>query len=125
MECFEHPAAAAAGLCKSCGKAVCRSCAIVFPKGLACSDACAKDAKELVEMNERGKKIYGIGEYKNNKLATGVKIWLLLSAVMWISFGFGYFSYRNVDYGSLVMAVGFSFVTAIIYRSSKNTGIKC
>lgn len=124
MECFEHQAVAAVGLCKSCGKALCKSCAILFPKGMACTEECAKDAKELIEMNERGKKLYGIGEYKTNKLATGVLVWLLLSSVMWVAFGITYFI-GNADFSSLAMAVVFSVITAVVYRSSKATGLNC
>ena len=125
MECFEHMAVAAVGVCKSCNKAVCKTCAIVFPKGIACCEACAMDAKELVEMNERGKKLYGIGQYKSNKLASGVWVWLLLTIVMWSLAAVAYFDAHRVDYGTLAMAIVFTVVTGIVYRSSKRTGLQC
>jgi hypothetical protein len=40
MQCFAHPNESAVGLCKSCGKGVCRSCAIQLDRGLACSEQC-------------------------------------------------------------------------------------
>lgn len=83
------------------------------------------DAKELVEMNERGKKLYGIGQYKTNKLASGVLVWILLSSVMWIGAGVTYLIREDIDFGSLAMAVVFSLITIIVYRSSKSTGLKC
>jgi hypothetical protein len=125
MECFNHDAIQAVGLCRSCNKAVCKSCALVFPKGMACSEACEKDAKELIETNERSKKIYGIGDYKTNKLASGVLVWILLSVVMWIAFSVSYFLGDSLDISSLAMAIIFSVITVIAYRSSKNTGINC
>jgi hypothetical protein len=125
MECFEHTAVSAVGICKSCNKAVCRTCAIVFPKGLACCEACALDANELVEMNERGKKLYGIGQYKSNNLSSGVWVWLLLTISMWIVLGIGYVFSRKLDYGTLAMCVIFSVVTIIVYRASKRTGLQC
>lgn len=125
MECFKHQTVPAVGLCKSCNKAVCRSCAIIFPKGLSCSEECEMDAKELVEMNERGKKLYGIGQYKTNKLASGVLVWILLTSVMWLVAGVTYLISEDIDFGSLAMAVVFSLITVIVYRSSKSTGLKC
>jgi hypothetical protein len=125
MECFEHTGVPAIGICKSCNKAACKTCAIIFPKGIACCEACAIDAKELVEMNERGKKLYGIGPYKSNKLASGVWIWLLLTVLMWLLAGVSYFTSNRMDYGTLMMAIGFSIVTAIVYRSSKRSGLQC
>jgi hypothetical protein len=43
MECFVHTGRAAVGVCKSCGKALCRECADELNEGLACrSDACRR-----------------------------------------------------------------------------------
>ncbi len=125
MICFKHNNNPSFGLCKSCGKAVCQDCVIEFPKGLACSKECEKDAKELVEMNERGKKIYGIGEYKTNNLSSGVWVWLLLSTVMWVVAGASFVLKNSPDYGTAAMAAVFSIITVIVYRSSKRTGLNC
>ncbi|MGB0494777.1 MAG: hypothetical protein ACPGJI_00365 [Kangiellaceae bacterium] len=123
MICFNHRENQSIGICKSCGKAVCSDCAIEFSKGLACSIECESDAKELIEMNERGKKLYGIGEYKTNKLASGVWVWLLLSGVMWVTAGVSFFMSPKPNYTSAAMAVVFSIITIIVYRSSKRTGL--
>jgi len=125
MICFSHQDKQGVGVCKSCGKAVCQDCVIEFSKGLACSAACEKDAKELVEMNERGKKIYGIGDYQTRGLASGVWVWLLLTGVMWGISVWSYFNSNKFNYGAIVIAVVFSIITFIVYRSSKRTGLNC
>ncbi|MET1078965.1 MAG: hypothetical protein ABWY06_13205 [Pseudomonas sp.] len=125
MQCFEHRANAAVGLCRACGRGVCPECAIAFPKGLACCSACEADAKELIEMNERAKKLYGIGQYHSNKLASGVIVWLLLSAVMCSTAGYVYVAKGRLDYVTTAMAVVFLIITFIVYRASKKTGIQC
>lgn len=56
MECFTHNSAVAVGVCKTCGKAICRTCAIDSGMFVTCSDSCAKEAIDLHEMNQRGKK---------------------------------------------------------------------
>jgi hypothetical protein len=43
MECFSHPSSQAVGICKSCGKAVCRACAKDLGFAIACSDSCAAE----------------------------------------------------------------------------------
>src|SRR3989338_416555 len=125
MQCFEHKGNDAVGICKSCNKAVCMECAISFPKGLACSSECEKDVKELIEMNERGKRLYGIGQYQSNKLASGVIVWLLLSAVMLSVAIYVYITPGRFDYVTTAMATVFLMITVIVYRASKSTGIKC
>lgn len=125
MICFQHNDNQSIGICKSCGKGICQHCAIEFPRGLACSEECAIDAKELVEMNERGKKIYGIGKFKTNRIASGVLVWLLLSSVMWIVVGVNFFVSNKLDYGNAAMAAVFSIITIIVYRSSRRIGLNC
>ena len=125
MICYQHKESQSIGICKSCGKGVCSECVIGLSKGIACSEECEKDARELVEMNERGKKIYGIGGYRTNKIASGVWIWVLLSIVMWITAGASFFLLSDPDYGTAAMAVVFSIITVIAYRTSKYTGLNC
>lgn len=36
------------GLCKSCGKGVCRACAVDLGEGLACADSCEVAARDLI-----------------------------------------------------------------------------
>jgi hypothetical protein len=79
MECFTHTGSQAIGICKTCSKAVCRSCAQDAGMFIACSAACEKEAADLHEMNQRGKKMYGIGVPK--KLASSVIMWLLFAAL--------------------------------------------
>jgi hypothetical protein len=125
MQCFEHNGIDAVGICKTCNKAVCMACAISFPKGLACSPECETDAKDLIEMNERGKRIYGVGQYKNNKLASGVIIWVLMSAVMLAAAIYFYAAKGRFDFVTSAMATVFMIITVIVYRTSKRTGINC
>ena len=125
MQCFEHKGTDAVGICKSCNKAICMECTISFPKGIACSAECEQDAKEIIEMNERGKRIYGIGQYKTNKLASGVMVWLLLSAVMTSIAIYFYVSKGRVEPVMSAMSAVFIAITVIVYRAAKRTGINC
>lgn len=48
MKCFHHPSDDAVGLCKACGKGVCRACAVDLGEGLACANSCEVAARELI-----------------------------------------------------------------------------
>jgi hypothetical protein len=39
VKCFHHPSDDAVGLCKACGKGVCRACAVDLGEGLACANS--------------------------------------------------------------------------------------
>jgi hypothetical protein len=124
MECFTHTGSSAIGVCKVCGKAVCHSCVVDASVAIACSDVCAKEAVDLHEMNQRGKKIYGIGVAKP-KIPSGVIMWLLFAAMFG---GFGTYNSivnREPEWFLLVFA-GISVVIAILaYRRAKDVGLQC
>ncbi len=53
MRCFYHEDREAVGSCKSCGKGVCRDCAVDLIKGLACRGPCEADAQALIQLIDR------------------------------------------------------------------------
>jgi hypothetical protein len=55
MECFRHPGAAAVGVCKSCGRGLCRACAAEVGTGLACRDRCEAEVADLNRIIARNK----------------------------------------------------------------------
>lgn len=50
MKCFNHEERDAVGTCKSCGKGVCRDCAVDLSKGLACRGRCEEDVARLIAL---------------------------------------------------------------------------
>jgi hypothetical protein len=53
MRCFYHEEREAVGSCKSCGKGLCRDCAVDLTKGLACPGRCEADAQALIQLIDR------------------------------------------------------------------------
>ena len=125
MNCYQHPNNSAVGICKTCFKAVCAECAVDVGNGLACKNSCEEKVRELNEMWERSAKIYGVGKHKSRIPSSGVLLWLLLSAAMWITFCISYYNTKQIDYSSLVMAVFFTIAFGLAYFSAKRTGLKC
>ncbi len=55
MECFRHAGAVAVGVCKSCGRALCRACVAEVGTGLACRDRCEAEVADLNRIITRNK----------------------------------------------------------------------
>src|SRR5437899_5805261 len=53
MPCFYHDEREPVGGCKSCGKALCRECAVDLGKGLACRGHCEADVQALIQLIDR------------------------------------------------------------------------
>ena len=50
MECFVHEGKPAVALCRTCGKGVCRSCALPVTRGVICSEACRGFAEDFAQL---------------------------------------------------------------------------
>lgn len=57
MRCYYHEDREAVGSCKSCGKGLCRECAVDLTKGLACRGRCEDDVSSVIALIERNIKI--------------------------------------------------------------------
>lgn len=122
MECFTHHSAAAVGVCKTCGRAVCRTCAVDSGLFVTCSDACTKEATDVHEMNQRGKRLYGIGVPK--KMPTAVIMWLLIGALF---SGFGLYQSARLgrpDWFGLLFGVASFLIAYIAHRRAKDVGFQ-
>jgi hypothetical protein len=124
MRCFTHQDSQAIAVCKTCGKAVCGSCAISIPFAIACSPECSEEAMDVHEMNQRGKKLYGIGNAKK-KIPTGVVIWGLFSVVFGGAGAINTITNESPDWFSLCFGLTFLFITVLAYRRAKETGLQC
>jgi len=126
MECFTHNGVPAIGICKVCGKAVCRTCVVDAGAGITwivCSAVCAHEAADLHEMNQRGKKIYGIGVAKP-KVPSGVVMWLLFAALFG-SYGIYDVMVSNHPTWFFLAFAALAIVIAIfVYRRAKDTGLQ-
>lgn len=124
MECFAHPGSDAVGICKTCGKAVCRDCVVDTGFAIACSESCASEATALHQMNQAGKRLYGIG-VDRKKLPSGIVMWLLFGTLF---SGYGVFEFMQDSglqwFPSLFGAASF-LVAWIGYRRAKDVGLQC
>jgi hypothetical protein len=131
VDCFYHSGSAAVGTCKSCGKGVCRACAVDLGQGLACRDRCETDVAALIAVLDRTIKNSSrnerlIGHNYRNRYA-GAIFYILFGA---LSLGFSIYqstrdTFRSPDY--FLFGVGFLFFGYGLYlfvrilRVPKNT----
>jgi hypothetical protein len=57
MNCFNHTDQPAIGICKSCGKGLCRACITEVPNGIACKNHCEARVVMINQMVDARKKV--------------------------------------------------------------------
>lgn len=124
MKCYNHPESDSVGICKSCQKAVCPSCAIDTGRGIACSRECELEVNDLNAIIDKSKTIYSIGT--NSRLPpTGIILYLMFS-IIFISWGvYNSIQWDRVDYFTLLMGAGFFAITVVSYNRNKKLNINC
>ena len=123
MECMKHKVAAV-GVCKTCGRAVCRSCARDSGYAVTCSAECEMEAAKMHAMNAKAKNIYGLGDGKQ-PFPLAALIWGLFAALFG---GLGIFqtiSTGQADWVLLMFGGVFLCVAIVTYRRAKSLGINC
>ncbi|MCC2096344.1 MAG: hypothetical protein KDJ29_05605 [Hyphomicrobiales bacterium] len=124
MECFQHPGHPVIGICKHCGKAVCRDCARETIGGLACSAECEENTIATQAMMEAARRAYGIGVDRPGP-PTGV----LMPGLLGIGFllvGLWDLAFRKgggIAYFMLPMGMLFLFGAWYAWRKYKTHGI--
>ena len=56
MQCFEHADRAAAGVCKHCGRALCRDCVVIVEGCLSCRGECESRVRRELDLVDRSEK---------------------------------------------------------------------
>lgn len=125
MHCFNHLSEAAVGVCKGCGRGVCRICMDVSGRDLACSEACAVDAAELREMNQRAKSIYGIGASAKRRQPMGALMFAGFALVFGGLAAYTYLHTGRIDGFALTFAALFAALGVAMYRRAKDLKLNC
>ena len=112
MNCFNHPELPALGICKSCGKGLCRDCITEVPDGLACKNRCEDRVLFINRIIDSNKQALTAA---NNQVRSGA-IFIMVTGLIFCAFGFlPYF--LSGQKGTLFMGiVGIVFLLAGIFR---------
>ena len=122
MNCHMHPQAAAAGICKVCGKGICHTCTIHREFAVCCSEVCAREADELREMMQRGKRVYAVGG-RGRRMATQ-PIVIACMGLFFVIAGI-VFSFSAMPMAYFLGSAGLVFIGLgwFTYRRMKSLGI--
>jgi hypothetical protein len=55
MNCFHHPAVAAVGVCRACGRGLCPACLGDYPRGITCRGKCEARTAVLDRLVDRNR----------------------------------------------------------------------
>ena len=108
MKCFYHDDREAVGACKSCGKGLCRDCAVELKKGLACKGRCEADVQAVIDLVERSILVSPatapLLQSGNSARMGAVGFYLLLGVVFTVG---GYLRSESVDF---IVVIGLCFI---------------
>lgn len=113
MECYYHNGEQACGVCKSCQRGLCRSCAAEVSNGIACVGRCEERATELDRLVTRSTEM----ESTNVTLIKSISVFSaelfnLILGVLFLAFGF----YKNIIFLQMLGGVFILFAAFGIYR---------
>ena len=121
MKCFQHTTADALGICRTCGKGICGTCARDLGFGIVCSDHCAALATAQHQMSERAAQIYRIGGAKQ-RIPTAT-MFMGLFGILFTGFGIWDLHNGNAAWIPLIMGVGFLVFSGITYLRARKLGL--
>ena len=115
MNCFNHSDIPAVGICKSCGKGLCKDCLVEVPDGLACKQSCEEQVRNINFLIDSNKQVLTATRF-HAKNAT-----LLLLLFGGVVFLLGLIPYLITgENGTLFLAVlGFVFLVLGFLRLRK------
>jgi hypothetical protein len=113
MRCFYHEDREAVGSCKSCGKGLCRECAVDLTKGLACRGHCEADAQALIQLIDRNIQLSSTASRSfqtNRRSRSVVGIFHITIGILFVIFGI-----RDFQGLSLITLLGAGLIAYGIY----------
>ncbi len=126
MRCFNHQDNEASAVCLACGKACCERCIHSTEPTVSCSADCQQRIDENIEIIERTKMIYGIGEYKTNKpVLSSQTVFLLAFGFFMLAFSLYSWQKRGFqDVSLLFIGMGLLFTGMGAFTLIRNLKIR-
>jgi hypothetical protein len=107
MRCFNHQDKEAIGVCKSCARGLCPSCAAEVEKAIACRGRCEVDVSTLLSLNRNSLQFA-----KTSKQARYLAPTLLI--VLGMMLGLMGITHDGIDFtawaGGIMMVIGIAFM---------------
>ena len=113
MNCFVHSPAAAIGICKHCGRGLCRDCVAEVMLSLACKGRCETEVTVMNDLTHRAKSSFekAAGAY------TKTAVFMALSGLLFT--GLGAFTFKNDGFIALGLGLLFLLGSAFYFHSAR------
>lgn len=117
MRCYYHSETNGVGVCRGCGKALCRRCTRDTGFGLTCSEACTERARQHEQLVTFNRRLHGL-DRRSATLNAPAVMYTVFALILW---GLGVYTSitRGLDYLTLLVAAGFTVMAVLAYRRSK------
>jgi hypothetical protein len=112
MRCYYHEDKEAVGTCKSCGKGLCRECAVDLTKGLACRGRCETNVQAVIQLIDRNIELSSTTTrilQANKGMRSGSGIFHVVVGVLFVAWGLG------DERLKLIAVMGVAFIAYGIY----------
>lgn len=113
MKCFNHSDVSAIGICKACGKGLCRDCLTDLGHGLACKNVHEERVQGFELINSQNIKAYTDAS-KNIFLLPAFFVFMGMIFV-----GFALSEGKNFTSFPVVMGLGFAFFGVLFFVRTK------
>ena len=113
MNCFVHSPAAAIGICKHCGRGLCRDCVVEVALSLACKGRCETEVTAMNELAHRAKSTFE----KAADAYTKTAVFMALSGLLFT--GLGAFTFKKGGFIALGLGLLFLLGAAIYFHSAR------
>jgi hypothetical protein len=114
MNCFNHTESAASGICKSCGRALCKECMVDVGGSISCSGECEERVKILNEMIESNSQILTT---TSNRGVKSSALFSVIMGIVFLSFGIWKFSSNDLFLPMFLSVLGIAFLVRGILTS--------
>lgn len=113
MNCFNHPAVVAVGLCKHCQRGLCRECAVEAAGSLSCRGACEQEVALVNQLAHRA----GTSFTKTSRAYLRATAIYFLLAVVFLGFALRERGFFRIFL--LIMAGVFAVGGGLYFRSAR------
>ncbi len=116
MNCFVHSPAAAIGICKHCGRGLCRDCVVEVALSLACKGRCETEVAAMNELTHRAKSSFQKAASSYTKMA----VFMGLAGLLFT--GLGALTLNIDKAGFIPLALGLLFLlgAAGLFHSARS-----
>lgn len=127
MQCYSHTGAHAIGVCRNCGRGVCRACATETGRDIVCSTDCAQAVNAERDINKRAQTFWkaspdGRALVPASALIPGLFAIALLAYTL---FDFLLSGHAGAPVAGVFIAVPFIAASIINWRKTRRLGIAC